>query len=72
MTNLLDFALYYFLCLFIKDHKGLHRLMFPCVMTPEEEQFLDLYNKQHGHLDPFNAKPFVVDGKTYIIRRITA
>lgn len=65
MIDLLDLALYYFLCLFVKDRKELRRLIFPCVMSEEEEKFLHEYNKQHGHLDPLNAKSFVVDGKTY-------
>lgn len=70
MTDFLDLAFYYFLCLFVKDRKRLHRLIFPCVMSEEEERFLREYNKQHGHLDPFNAKPFIVDGKTYVIKQM--
>lgn len=41
-------------------------------MSEDEEKFLHEYNKQHGHLDPFNAKPFVVDGKIYKLSVISA
>ncbi len=40
-------------------------LLFPMVLTPEAEYFLNKYHEQHGSLNPSNLKPFIVDGKTY-------
>lgn len=45
-------------------------LLFPCVLTSEAERFLKEYNKQHGHFDPFNAKPLTIEGKTYVVKRL--